>query len=470
MSRGTKLIKNTATYFIGSFGSKILSFLLLPIYSYYLTTEAYGSYDLINTVVQIAYPAITLMLDNALYVYLISADNLKRKKDIISFSVRTLIGNCCITVVICLVLNRIFRIRYMGWAVLWLVSYSIFNTWSQMCRGFSRQKLFSLAGVIVTAVTLAGNIVGLVILRQDYSFLMISNCAAYMTATFFLESRLNTIHFVKEGRASLGLKMELLKYTVPLLPNQLSWWILNVSDRLMITYYLGAGANGIYAMACKIPAVLTVIHSIFSAAWSDDILSSGDIKETEGYAVKIYNKYIRLIIGVAIVLIAANKFIFQYIISGNFVEAYKYTYFLYIGFLFSSLGSLLGAFYGYFKKSLNVSLSTIAAGTVNFLINLLFLNDYGIQIASISTFAGAIVIWLIRLIGLRGLVEIHITRRNKLMFLLFIPFYFTDRIEGKWQNLILLLIGCSVALLVNLQTVKEAKDKIFLKMSNKKGQ
>lgn len=455
MSREGKLAKSTAIYFIGSFGSKLLSFVLLPLYAQYLTTESYGNYDLINTIIQIAYPAITLMLDNALYVYLIGTDDQKRKDDMIAFAIKTLFCNGCLAVILCYIINRIMPITYVGWIIYWLLSFSTYNTWIQACRGMNQQKLYAITGVLVTAVTLAGNMVGLIVLKQDYRFLMISNCIAYTVSIIFLESRIHVFTYAMRGHASGKLKKEVLRYTVPLLPNQLSWWILNVSDRLMMVYFLGSGANGIYAMACKIPAILNVVHGIFSAAWSDDILSSADIRETEGYAGKIYNLYIRLLVGISIILMASNRFIFEYMIAGNFVEAYRYTYFLYIGFIFSSIGALLGAFYGYFKMSLNVSVSTIAAAFVNFLINLIFLEKYGIEVASISTCLGSIAIWLIRLRGLTGLVKIEITMQTKLVFLFLIPFYFVANIEGLPGNICLILIGIGCAVLINLRTIRE---------------
>jgi O-antigen/teichoic acid export membrane protein len=464
VSREDQLARSTIVYFIGSFGSKLLSFLLLPVYSKYLTAEAYGSYDLISTLLQIISPFITLMLDNALYVYVIGTDNTKERDNIISFCTKVMLTNSCVAVVGFLVFNYFCSVKYIGWIIVWLVSSNVNATWLQIARSLKKQKLYSLTGVIITAITLSGNIIGLVILGQDYRFLMISNCLAYTVSIVFLESRLHVVGFVKRGNASRSLKLKLLKYSAPLLPNQLSWWILNVSDRVMISYFLGTGANGIYAMACKIPGILMVVHGIFAAAWSDDILTSGNMKDTEVYAERIYNMYIRVLIGITVVLMSANKFLFKYIISGNFIESFKYTYFLYIGFIFSSLGSLLGAFYGYFKKSLNVSLSTIVSALVNFMINYLFLARYGIEIASLSTCAGSFTIWIIRLAGLRNIVRVRIYRATKYMFAIFIPLYFLKDIEGFVQNLVLIFAGVAVAVLINMKTIIEIGSRLLIKI------
>ena len=47
MERNKRLAKTTLIYFIGTFGSKILIFFLMPYYSHFLTAEQYGSINLI---------------------------------------------------------------------------------------------------------------------------------------------------------------------------------------------------------------------------------------------------------------------------------------------------------------------------------------------------------------------------------------------------------------------------------------
>lgn len=454
MSRENQLAKNTLIYFIGSFGSKILTFLLLPVYSNYLSQSQYGNYDLINTIIQILYPLITLMLDNAMYVYLISTKEKKRQEDLIAYAIRTLLINSIIAVVICVIINNVYPVQYMRWAVLWLLSYSAYNVWSQICRGFSQSKLFSATGVVVTTITLMGSIIGLIVLKLDYKVLMISNTLALASAVLIFESRIHALKYAFKGTPNKALKKELIRYTIPLLPNQVSWWFINVSDRLMLAYLWGTSTNGLYAMACKIPALLSILHSIFSMAWSDMILSAKNIKTIEKDTEKIYNAYIQISIGVAIILICSNKLIFKYIIAGNFSDGYKYTYFLYVANVFSAMAASLGAYYGYFRKSLNVGISTIVAAIVNFGINAIFMKKYGIQVASVSTLLSFIVMWIIRMMGLRGLINIKVHGYTKMLLLLLIPLYFVNYIEGFWNNITLIAVGCVMAIAINYKNIK----------------
>lgn len=448
MSRGKNLIKNTGIYFIGTFGSKLLSYMLLPLYANYLTQDSYGEYDLISTIIQLVYPIITLMLDNAMYTFLIHPDKYNRE-EIISFAVRIFIFNSFITTGICFVISRFITIRYFGWIVAWIISVSFYNLMIQICRGYNRPPVYSASGVILTAITLVGNIVGIVVLKLDYLSLIISNVIALLSATIFLEYKLRIIRSFKILAISHELRRKLLLYSIPLIPNTVSWWVLNVSDRLMITYYIDSSANGVYAMASKIPAILTVVHSIFSLAWADDIMTSKSLEETSQYANSIYNKYISIMIGMTAVLVCGNRLIFRYAIGGNFVESYRYTYFLYLGCICSALASCLGAFYGYRKKSVNISIGSGVAAAVNVIVNFFFIPVIGVQAASISTFLGFLAMWLIRLIGLKNIVQVRVTRRNKMIFLILIPLYFTVYIETLWINILFVIGSIVFAVITN---------------------
>lgn len=452
MSREKNLAKNTFVYFVGTFGSKMLTFLLLPLYSNYLTQSAFGSYDLINTFVQLLYPFITLMLDNAMYVFILNPDGYKRD-EVVSVALRVLCINSIITVVISFVINAIYPIQYLPWIIVWLIAVSAYNMFIQICRGYNKPALYSMTGVIITALTLVGNIVGILILKMDYKSLIIANMIANIGGCIFLEFKLHIVKLVKVKVTSVSLKKRLFAYSVPLIPNTLSWWVINLSDRFMISFFIGTAANGVYSMASKIPAILTIVHSIFSLAWADDVLKSADLKTTEIYANKIYNQYMTTMLGLTAILVCSNKSIFEYIIGGNFIESYHYTYFLYLGCIFQAMASCLGAFYGYYKLSANILYGSIVAAVVNCGINYFMIPVIGIQAASFSTFMGFFAMWLIRIYGLRNIIKISITTKNKILSIVFIPLLFVSGISGLWQNIALIMFSILFAIAINKELV-----------------
>ena len=69
----------------------------------------------------------------------------------------------------------------------------------------------------------------------------------------------------------------MLTYCVPLIPTAVFWWIMGVSDRYLVKWFVESDANGIYAVAYKIPTILTILATVFMDAWQlSAIAESGD--------------------------------------------------------------------------------------------------------------------------------------------------------------------------------------------------
>lgn len=73
------LIRNIGIFTIANFTSRILSFLILPLYTYYLSTEEFGTIDLVSTLIQLAFPFFSLAITDAAMRFGLSAPEKKRK-------------------------------------------------------------------------------------------------------------------------------------------------------------------------------------------------------------------------------------------------------------------------------------------------------------------------------------------------------------------------------------------------------
>ena len=49
MNRSTKFINDIFIYAIGNLGSKLITFLLVPLYTYYISPDDFGYYDIVLT-------------------------------------------------------------------------------------------------------------------------------------------------------------------------------------------------------------------------------------------------------------------------------------------------------------------------------------------------------------------------------------------------------------------------------------
>ncbi|BCP62257.1 hypothetical protein SUT380_14450 [Streptococcus parasuis] len=60
-----------------------------------------------------------------------------------------------------------------------------------------------------------------------------------------------------------GNAQEVWNYSVPLIPNALSWWIISASDRTIVTYF-GISINGVYSASNKFSVIIVTLFLIFN--------------------------------------------------------------------------------------------------------------------------------------------------------------------------------------------------------------
>ena len=84
----------------------------------------------------------------------------------------------------------------------------------------------------------------------------------------------------------------MLAYCVPLIPTAVFWWIMGVSDRYLVKWFVGSDANGIYAVAYKIPTILTILATVFMDAWQlSAIAESGDRRAQARFYARVWDAF-----------------------------------------------------------------------------------------------------------------------------------------------------------------------------------
>ena len=78
-NRNRYLMKNTIIFTLGNFGSKLISFFVVPLYTNVLTTTEYGVVDLVVTVVTVAVPVLTLNISESVMRFALDKDADKQK-------------------------------------------------------------------------------------------------------------------------------------------------------------------------------------------------------------------------------------------------------------------------------------------------------------------------------------------------------------------------------------------------------
>lgn len=431
MDKYEKLAKNSAIFAISNFADKVLKILIVPLYTYVLTTEEYGEIDLITNLISLIVPIITLYIQDATLRFII--DKQYNSSDIISTSLKVVtIGNLVLllSIPILIIVGKINQ--YYIWMYAIIITQGISLVLEQYARGIGRVKEFAINGIIKTIITLGLNIVLLVVLKIGVSGYFISILVSYIGSILYLLLTTKVYKEIVFKSNNKKLLKEMLAFSIPLLPSILAWWIMNVSDRYMILYYLGASQNGIYAIASKIPTVLSTISTIFFQAWQLSAFEEANSKERDEFYNKIFNIFsIMMFCSVSIILVFLKPII-KIVIESSYYESWQYTPFLLLGVAFSNFSVFIGTNYSVQKKTKGAFTSTIISTVINIVANLALIPLIGVNGAAIATCISYVVLFFVRKRDTREYIKIELNIK-------------------KWFSIILLLL-LQIAIYYNIQS------------------
>ena len=403
------LFKNIGFLTIGQFGTKLLSFFLVPLYTNILTTSEYGIYDLFTTTVNLLIPILTLNISEGIAIF--ALDKETDKAEIMNVALRYAIRGGLIVTVFVVVIKKMNLLETMNdyWFFLpILFFFTILSTiFSEFARGLEKVKELSIGGLIGSGTMIVLNVIFLVILKLGmlgYFLATIIGLLIQIICLFFL---CEIWKYIKKA-INRDLKNEMKEYTVPLIANSIGWWINNSSDKYVVTVICGIVENGIYSVAYKIPSILNIIQSIFAQAWSISAIKEFDSKDSKGFFSLMYSYYNYILTIMCSLIIIFDKFMASFLYAKDFYVAWRYVPFLTISIIFGALSGFLGGFFGAVKNSKIFAKSTIISAIVNTLLNLTLVRFIGALGAAVATMVCYYLVWIIRYIDVRKYIAIKI--------------------------------------------------------------
>ncbi len=401
--------KNRTILIPGTLGTKILSFLIVPLYTYYIAPSELGDYDILITTVNLLSPLLTMKISDATYRWIINDP--ENREISISATYQLLIRNCLLCSLLLAGINCFVPIWHCGYFIAILVTNRMMECVQKLLRGVKNQKLFAVSGLFYTGLMVTLNLIQICILGQGTEALLQSVLIS-QTATIILIFVFDRRVFVyRRGTGKKQLQKEMLRYSIPLVPSALAWWAMSASDRYIIRWILGKEANGIYSVACKFPTILQTMFTMFNNAWMDLALSElQQGKESREYAANTFKKLYQFSFGMTLILIPASKLAMQMILSDSYKTASVYVGFLYLGTVFQGFSSYCSIGYLQGKKTNGAAATSVCGAVINILVNIALVNLIGLYAASISTFAGFFVMWITRLRDTRDTMPVVIEK------------------------------------------------------------
>ena len=468
MNKNKELVKNTIIIFIGKFCTQFITLLLLPLYTHFLSTEDYGYIDLIQTYLTFFIPLILLKIDAGIFRFLIDARKSEEEKNkIITNGIFIMFVELIISTILFAVAVKIFSIKYSILIVMNLISLSVLTFLLQIVRGIGKNKQYSFSSIIAAIVTIVLNLIFLVGFHKNGKYVLIASLISNIICTIYLLIVNKILKNVKIKYIDKKLIKDLLKYSIPMIPNELSWWIVHVSDRTIISYALGVAANGIYSVSCKFSNILSSIFNIFNLSWQESAALHINDTDKDEFFSNVINKVFNLFICFCIGILACLPFVFELLIKDSYREAYKYVPILLLANIFSVLIGLIGSIYVAKKMTKEVAKTTMIAAIINLTIDIALIKVIGIYAAAISTLVSYMLLAIYRYIDVQKYVKVKIPIKNivvnSILFILVVVLYLYNNIALNVINLLLCIL---YAIIVNKELLIEFKKVIGKKVKN----
>ena len=400
------LISNTALFGLSTFGARFLTFLLTPFYTRVLSSAEYGVTDLLLQTGNLIIPIASVGIANAVIRY--GLEQTSDKCSVFTTGLLVTLAGFFLLLLAAPLLDRIaFLSGYLWLVLLYVLAANIHSVCNQFARTMGHVRLFALDGVLRTVLTIVFNILLLAVFPMGVTGYVLANVLADGITTVFVFLRAKQWRHLRLSAVNRRDTVRMLRYSAPLVPNNLCGWIISISDRYLIALLVGNAATGIYAVANKIPTILLTVANTFSSAWQLSALSEQPKAEKERFFSNVFTVYSAIAFVVASGVILTAQISTRLLAAPDYYEAWRYVPVLTLATTFACLGSFLSSIYMVELRSTATLVTTLLGAVCNLVGNFFLIQRWGSMGAAISTLVSYLLIFAVRAVHTRTMLRIR---------------------------------------------------------------
>ena len=392
------LINNIKVLTISNFSSKILGFLLVPLYTNILLTKEVGEYDLIVSFISLLFPVLTVNISDGVMRFLMESD--EKKSDVMSVGVRFMLYGMTAGIIIFFLLNYVLKVRvvkeYFYLILLLLFAHFFHNFMIQVSKGLEKVRGLSISGVLGTLVSLMLCFLLLNIFKMGIKGFYYVGIFGELIPAVYLYIDSKTWKYTKIDKLNLTLQTKMVAFCAPLIATAVGWWINSESDKYIVKCFCGASICGLLAVSYKIPGIINMFHNIFIQAWQISAIKEYGLDDTSIFYGKTFEIINFLMCAACSWLILLSKPIGYVLFKKDFFAAWQFAPFLLISCVFNNASGLLGPILSAQKASKPMALSAVYGAIANIVLNILFVFLIGAQGVTIATVIASFIIYIVR--------------------------------------------------------------------------
>lgn len=453
-----KLVSNIGLFAVGSLGSKLISFILIPIFTKYMSTTEFGQVDLITTTINMLLPVVAFSIADAVFRFVMdkNGDKVAVFTNGMSFT-----GLMVLMIGLAYPILIMLSVNYVKYILIYLCVGLIQSLMQNFVRGIGYTKLFAINGLL-SSLVLAGIGIYRIVLQHSgvvgyLDALILSN----VVSIIFLGSLAKVWQFYAISSLNKYFLISMLKYSMPLIPNAFLWFFTNDASRFFIVGMIGLTANGLYAVATKVPTLINVFYTVFSQAWQISAVEEYEKNRNGRFFSNVLNANIGLslvLIGAVIVFLQPMMHVF---VAPDFFPAWQIVPILLLASFFSNLSGFLGTIYLATKQTIGIMKTTVLGMLVNVILNSVLIPLLGLQGAGMGAALGFAFVTLIRLRDVHKFVRLKVSRGPLVISLILIIFMTVIQLVSVEQGVtlyLILILSEAVLIVINIRSLLNLKN------------
>ncbi len=450
-----RMFMDVFVFGIGMVLAKLVQFLLMPLYTSYMSVESYGNAELINNLSDLFLPIVTLCIYKACSRYTVKSEF--DKKEVISTSLKIITISAIMAAFIFFCVDIIFQYDYVWYLYVILYSYSLKMIFSFYVRGKGYSKLFASSGIINALALAIYTILFLVYFKLEEEGYLLAICMSHITTVcylFFFGAIYKDITLIKNNRACL---QSLLSFGTPLILYNIGYWFTTMSGRYILLWFTDASTAGLYVAAIKISAVINMMQQATQASFELNASKEYGNSGNEHYYSNLCNLFSTIFYIVGAFIIALTPFIASFTLRKEFINAEVYLPIIMMGAIIQCLSALYGTMYDVYKCTKKTIPYSIIGTIVNVGGSVILVPIYGIWGVCIASLLCYLVQFVYKIIDINSFCKLNVRWKTLILNIFLISIETVLMTKGKqyYVGIIIVVILIVVTnLIVNYMWLK----------------
>lgn len=410
MGKYKNLLVNLGVFALSTVATRLITFLLVPLYTYNMSTGEFGITDMALTVVTLCVPLTTLSISDAALRFVI--DDKENKEAYISIGFCVMLLSCLIVAALLPLLDLSFFGGLGNYKLLFFFLYvtnAFLNFHGNIARSLNQLKLITWDAITASFLTAIGAFIFISIYHlgvEGYFYSLILGSGVGILIFEIFGRHFSFITLLNKSDKALVKRM--FVYAIPLIPNSLFWWVGTSINRFFITGMLGIAASGLFAAASKIPNLLNIVYNIFQTAWTLSAFQEFKKDDVSKFFSTVL-MMLQALMGIgASCLIVLTPWLAKFLLQKDFFSSWTLIPVLILAFYFNALNSFYGTVFTTTLKTATLFTTTTFGAITSVFFTWILIPVLGLYGPCLAMVIGNFAVFVLRVFASRRIMVIKI--------------------------------------------------------------